>query len=275
MSTNRSSALARRIAAASSPTRDSQPECGSPREAPMRRQRPEEVCSSHARSGRLRSAQIRPSCSDAHLVADVTRPAERGWEGPEVCQHVCVPTGTEAPIERGSVIRCDRQGVNRGNGSRYRASPGCRAGAALPRVRGSLDQADPRSARSFTGDDQGVLLRPPGAKARAVKARYVGVCRGCGAYTQPRNGKGDAYAYCEASHPGATERRWTREVVLAAMREWRDRYGRLPSYDWSSTHARRRGGQALEKLGSGDWPAPSVVTSVFGSWAAARDAATR
>ena len=35
---------------------------------------------------------------------------------------------------------------------------------------------------------------PTGEKARAVKARYVGVCPGCGAYTQPRNGKGDAYA---------------------------------------------------------------------------------
>jgi AraC-like DNA-binding protein len=115
---------------------------------------------------------------------------------------------------------------------------------------------------------------PTGEKARAVKARYVGVCRGCGAYTQPRNGKGDAYAYCKACHPGAIERRWTREVVLAAMREWRDRYGRLPSsYDWSSTHARRRGGQALERLRSGDWPAASVVASLFGSWAVARDAA--
>jgi hypothetical protein len=29
---------------------------------------------------------------------------------------------------------------------------------------------------------------PTGEKARAVKARYRGVCRGCGAYTQPRNG---------------------------------------------------------------------------------------
>jgi hypothetical protein len=28
------------------------------------------------------------------------------------------------------------------------------------------------------------------------------VCRGCGAYTQPRNGKGDAYAYCKRCHPG-------------------------------------------------------------------------
>ena len=44
---------------------------------------------------------------------------------------------------------------------------------------------------------------PTGEKARAVKARYVGVCRGCGAYTQPRNGKGDAYAYCKRCHPGA------------------------------------------------------------------------
>ena len=33
----------------------------------------------------------------------------------------------------------------------------------------------------------------------------MGVCRGCGAYTQPRNGKGDAYAYCKACHPGAIE----------------------------------------------------------------------
>ena len=54
---------------------------------------------------------------------------------------------------------------------------------------------------------------PNGEKARAVKARYQGVCRGCGAYTQPRNGKGDAYAYCKACHPGAVERRWTRDRV--------------------------------------------------------------
>ena len=71
---------------------------------------------------------------------------------------------------------------------------------------------------------------PTGEKARAVKARYVGVCRGCGAYTQPRNGKGGAYAYCKRCHPGAIRRRWTGERVLAAMREWRSRHGRLPSF---------------------------------------------
>ncbi len=117
---------------------------------------------------------------------------------------------------------------------------------------------------------------PTGEKARAVKARYQGVCRGCGADTQPRNGKGDAYAYCKTCHPGAIERRWTAERVLVAMRDWHAQYGRLPtSYDWSRTHARRRGGEALERLREGDWPSPSVVTDVYGSWTAARVAATK
>ena len=106
-----------------------------------------------------------------------------------------------------------------------------------------------------------------------MKARYVGVCRGCGAYTQPRNGKGDAYAYCKACHPGAIERRWTRERVVEAMLDWRRRYGRLPSsYDWSRTHASRRGGEALRRLNHGCWPSASVVTAVWGSWSAARRA---
>jgi AraC-like DNA-binding protein len=112
---------------------------------------------------------------------------------------------------------------------------------------------------------------PTGAKARAVKARYVGVCRGCAAYTQPRNGKGDAYAYCKACHPGAIERRWTRDRVIGAMLEWRARYGQLPSsYDWSRTHARQRGGEAQARMADGDWPSASVVTILFGSWSAAR-----
>jgi AraC-like DNA-binding protein len=115
---------------------------------------------------------------------------------------------------------------------------------------------------------------PTGEKARAVKTRYVGLCRGCGAYTKPRNGKGDAYAYCKSCCPGAIARRWTPEQVLEAMEEWLDRYGRLPSsYDWSRTHARRRGGEALERLADGGWPSASVVGNVFGSWAAARAAA--
>jgi hypothetical protein len=100
------------------------------------------------------------------------------------------------------------------------------------------------------------------------------VCRGCGAYTQPRNGKGDAYAYCKRCHPGAIERRWTQALVISAMLEWRERYGRLPSsYDWSRTHARRRGEHALRRLAGRRWPAASVVSAVFGTWAVARQAA--
>jgi len=116
---------------------------------------------------------------------------------------------------------------------------------------------------------------PTWEKARAVKARYVGVCRGCGAYTQPRNGKGDAYAYCKRCHPGAIERRWTRELVLNAMIEWRRLFGRLPtSYDWSATHARQRGGRALERLAARRWPPASAVGPLFGTWAAARSLAS-
>ncbi len=114
---------------------------------------------------------------------------------------------------------------------------------------------------------------PTGEKARAVKARYVGVCRGCGAYTQPRNGKGDAYRYCKRCRPGAIQRKWTRELVIAAMLEWQKRYGRPPtSYDWSRSHAMRRGPVALKRLAQGHWPSASVVGQLFGTWQAAREA---
>jgi hypothetical protein len=83
-------------------------------------------------------------------------------------------------------------------------------------------------------------------------------------------------AYCKRCHPGAIERRWTHERVLVAMTEWRSRYGTLPSsYDWSRTHAGRRGGEALKRLAEGEWPASSVVTRLFGTWAVARAAASR
>jgi hypothetical protein len=102
------------------------------------------------------------------------------------------------------------------------------------------------------------------------------VCRGCGAYTQPRNGKGDAYGYCKTCHPGATQPKWTREVVLVAMLEWMNQYGCLPSsYDWSRTHAKRRGGVALSRLSEDQWPPASVVSKLFGSWRAARQEGTR
>jgi AraC-like DNA-binding protein len=83
--------------------------------------------------------------------------------------------------------------------------------------------------------------------------------------TQPRNGKGDAYAHCTNCHPGASAPKWTRERVRDAIRARRDRYGEPPSsYDWSRTHARRRGGQALARLAGGDWPAPPPTSPKHG-----------
>jgi hypothetical protein len=64
-------------------------------------------------------------------------------------------------------------------------------------------------------------------------------------------------------------------LVLEAMRAWQGRYGRAPSsYDWSRTHARRRGPNALARL-DGDWPAPGTVTHLFGTWDQARAEAAR
>ena len=141
-------------------------------------------------------------------------------------------------------------------------------GLSVAQIADRLDRS-PATVKAYFYD-------PTGEKARAVKARYVGVCRGCGAYTQPRNGKGDAYAYCKRCHPGAILRKWTEDIVIAAMREWRRRYGQLPSsYDWSPTHAARRQGAAVERLRAGDWPSASVVTSLFGSWETARERARR
>jgi hypothetical protein len=118
---------------------------------------------------------------------------------------------------------------------------------------------------------KGYFYDPTGEKARGVKARYQGACRRCGAPTSARNGKGDAYAYCKQCHPGAIAREWTRERVREAMRAWDARYGSPPSsYDWSVSHASTRGPEAVDRLQDGSWPAPSTVSELYGTWAAAR-----
>ena len=114
------------------------------------------------------------------------------------------------------------------------------------------------------------LYDPTGGKARAVKARYRGVSRVRGAHRATER-QGRRHAYCKRCHPGAIAPQWIRERVREAMRAWQARYGAAPtSYDWSRTHARRRGGEALTRLQAGEWPAPSTVTDLYGSWAAAR-----
>ena len=113
-----------------------------------------------------------------------------------------------------------------------------------------------------------IVTGEPGDRKRSRRVREGGV--GKGPARAPRRRRTSARC-----HPGAIKPKWTRELVISAMLEWRERYGRLPtSYDWSRTHARRRGGDALGRLSVRPWPAPSVVTMLFGSWRAAGLAAS-
>jgi hypothetical protein len=68
-------------------------------------------------------------------------------------------------------------------------------GLSIAEIAGRLGRS-PATVKAY-------LYDTTGAKARAVKARYRGVCRGCGHPTRPRNGKGDAYEYCKTCRPGA------------------------------------------------------------------------
>src|SRR3954467_13673036 len=114
------------------------------------------------------------------------------------------------------------------------------------------------------------LYDSTGQKAPAAKARARGYCRHCGAGTSPRNGKGDAHLYCRRCRPGAAAPKWARARVREAMRRWPQLPGPPPSsYDWSRTHAARRGAQAQRRLERGDWPAPATVSALYGTAAAA------
>jgi hypothetical protein len=66
--------------------------------------------------------------------------------------------------------------------------------------------------------------------------------------------------------------RYTREDVLAAIRGFEVRYGRLPdSIDWNPTSARINGRIAdVERFyADGCWPHTSTARALFGSWRAA------
>ena len=178
----------------------------------------------------------------------------------------CVPTSTETPIERGSVTRCDGHGVNRGIGSGSRASPGGRPGAPLPRVRGPVDPADRRPSGPFAGDGQGVLPRPDRGEGAGVQ----GLCAARKRSRATARARGTRTA--RRANPARSSGTGP-PSACRAMIEWRSRYGRLPtSDDWSRTHARRCGGEAVARLAEGEWPAASFVTRLFGTLSAARAA---
>ena len=135
-------------------------------------------------------------------------------------------------------------------------------GRSIAEIARLLDQA-PATIKAY-------LYDPTGEKARAIKQRYRGSCEVCGAPTSGADGKGRASRHCQRCKPQSVPR-WTRELVRAAHRRWYERYDFVASScDWSGTHARRRGGAALARYESGEWPSGPVVRRLYGSAANAR-----
>ena len=59
-------------------------------------------------------------------------------------------------------------------------------------------------------------------------------------------------------------------MVRGAHHFWMERFGFVASsVDWSGTHARRRGGAALERYRAARWPSQSVIRRLYGTPAAA------
>ena len=136
-------------------------------------------------------------------------------------RRTCVPTSTETPIERGSVTRCDGQGVDRGNGSGSRASPSGGAGTALPRVRGPLDPADRRPARSLAGDGQGVLLRPDRREGEGGQGPLPGRVSRLRRLHAAAQRQGRRLRVLQGLPPRRDRAAVDAQRVLEAMREWR------------------------------------------------------
>lgn len=119
-----------------------------------------------------------------------------------------------------------------------------------------------RSARSLAGDDQGVLLRPVGGESSRGEGSLCGRvprarCLNPAAQPQRRRVR-----LRQARHPGAIRRKWTLERLLAAMRGWRDRYGRLRRR--VTGRGRVRGSVGERRSSPGTSPEKSLV-AVSGS----------
>ena len=148
-----------------------------------------------------------------------------------------------------------------------------RKAAALARhyrdEEGLLDRRDRPAARTAEATVKAYLYDPTGDKARAVKA-----ARG----SLPRLRGADR----------ATERQGRRLRILQTLPSRRDRAGMDTGTGPRSNphmasalrgcavllrlvaHPRtRRGGEALKRLQAGEWPAPSTVIDLYGSWAGA------
>jgi hypothetical protein len=83
-------------------------------------------------------------------------------------------------------------------------------------------------------------------------------------------------------HTGSPKRsretalKWPTTLVLDRILEWHALYGTWPNgYDWTQSHAVRRGGEALLRWSSGHWPDAQTVRRLYYTFPLAIDAARR
>lgn len=106
---------------------------------------------------------------------------------------------------------------------------------------------------------------------RCRKRQYDRECVDCGCRidgTTPGR-SGDRCRHCSNVVSGAQRKAWTREAIIAAIREYAVRYGQPPTQtDRSPTHATALGlGDRVERLrADGCWPTFMSVVREFGSW---------
>lgn len=108
----------------------------------------------------------------------------------------------------------------------------------------------------------GWLADPDGSRARERKLTYRSACPNCGADTSPPAADEEARRCRRCAHPSG----WTRDTIVAALRDAERDFGRRPkSTDFNRAHAARRGPDALaryERVGLNQ----AVIARVFGSW---------
>ena len=196
-----------------------------------------------------RGRSSRPKNPGAGLrFAAGSRHALRGSEGPAGASAPCLPTSTETPTERASVIRRDGKGVNRGN---ERVLDRRRA-VALARHYRQFEGLSIRQigiAGSLALNDQGVLLRPDrgeGAGGQGPLRRGVSRLRCIHAAAQRQ---GRHVCVLQGAVTGGDERRWTRKASSSRCASGATATDGSHVYtSWSGTHAAGAGSQALERL---------------------------
>lgn len=118
---------------------------------------------------------------------------------------------------------------------------------------------------------------PDGAKQRARRETYAGVCRACGTPTRS-TGTSKASDHCPRCAIAARPRAWSRESIIEALRLFHARSGRSPTASDAqpspSILARMTETRRREVLGHGvRLPPTSTVQNTFGGWSAALAAA--